>query len=269
MKKPLVRGHWIAASQFHDLTEAEVLREVSKRVAETKARAGAQRQSHPLVLFDLDSTLYEVGPRTHQILREWLDSSESAEFPRVREELRGLENQHVGYSLKDTFEALGLDLERADVSDGIASAKKFWLARFFSDDYLKYDHAYPGAAHFVREVHRLGAEIVYLTGRDEPGMGRGTRDALLRDGFPRGCERTHLLLKAAFGLPDLEHKQSACNYVREHGSLIASFENEPVNLVAIYEIFPEAMHVLVETVSSEHAALPVQGLYRIRGFQHL
>ena len=112
----------------------------------------------------------------------------------------------------------------------------------------------------------LGADVVYLTGRDEPGMGKGTRDRLLHDGFPWDVPRTHLLLKPNSNVPDLEHKLGAGEYIRKHGTLVASFENEPANLSALYGAVPEAMHVYVDTVSSDHQAVPRQGLYRISGF---
>jgi len=257
----LIRNDWKNASHFHNLTEAEVLREVSRRVSEARSH-----HKKPVVLLDLDSTLYEVGPRTHFILMEWLESGDASRFPRVRQELKRLENSHVGYSLKDTFGALGLSLSDTEVADAVASAKEFWQSRFFANEYLKHDKAYPGAAHFVREVHQLGAMIVYLTGRDAPGMGVGTIENLVRDEFPWNTGNTHLLLKPAYGLPDLEHKKGAAEFIRKHGELIASLENEPANLVALYEIFPDAMHVFVETVSSDHAAPPARGLYRIQGF---
>lgn len=264
---PKVRTDWVNSCNFHDLTETEVLQEVSRRVAHLKSVAGSVRQAHPLVLLDLDSTLYEVGPRTHQILREWLDFSESAEFPQVREVLARLEKMHIGYSLADTFTAIGLELRTPEVKQAERAAKKFWSERFFTNEYLKYDHAYPGAAEFAREVHGLGAEVVYLTGRDEPGMGIGTRANLVRDGFPWETERTHLLMKPRFEMDDLEYKQSAAHYIRNHGTLIASFENEPPNLVALYQLFPEAMHVFVDTVCSDRPAMPIRGAYRIKGFQ--
>jgi len=257
-----VRSDWKNASQFHDLTEREVLTEVSRRVSELRSRA-----KQPVVLLDLDSTLYEVGPRTHQILQEWLGSPDSQEFPRVKKELTRLEQEHVGYSLRDTFSALGVSAPEGELQQALLVIKKFWQERFFSNDYLKYDRAYPGAAEFVQEVHGMGAFVVYLTGRDEPGMGSGTRDMLKRDGFPWETERTHLLLKPAYGLSDLEHKVNAAVFIRKAGELVASFENEPANLVAIYEQFPDAMHVFVETVSSDHAAPAAAGLYRIRGFR--
>jgi hypothetical protein len=262
----MVRSQWIEACQFHDLKESEVLKEVARRVKDVKARAGTSKQAHPLVLLDLDSTLYEVGPRTHQILREWLTSSESAPFPHVRVELARLEAAHIGYSLKDTFAAIGLSLESEEITAAWESAKKFWSSRFFKSSYLKYDHPYPGAAEFTREVYDLGAEIVYLTGRDEPGMGDGTRENLIRDGFPWNQERTHLLMKPTFEMDDLIHKINAADYIRKHGTLIASFENEPPNVVGLSEIFPDAMHVFVDTVCSDRPAMPSNGLYRIKGF---
>jgi hypothetical protein len=263
----LIRSDWKNASHFHDLTNVEVLREVSRRVATARSQNRKSVARKPIVLLDLDSTLYEVGPRTHFILNEWRHSVAGGSFPRVCSELERLEQEHVGYSLKDTFAALGLPAEDPEVADALREAKDFWLKRFFTSEYLKHDRAYPGAASFVREVHELGALIVYLTGRDEPGMGEGTITNLIRDQFPWNTENTHLLLKPAFGLSDIEHKKNAAHYIRRHGELVASFENEPANLVAIYELFPEAMHVFVETVSSDHAAPSARGLYRIHGFE--
>lgn len=68
------------------------------------------------------------------------------------------------------------------------------------------------------------------------------------------------------GLPDTEHKSAAAERVRAAGTLVSSFENKPVNLVALRERFPDAMHVFVDTVSSDREAIPCEGLYRIRGY---
>ncbi len=263
----LIRQEWISACRFHDLTEAEVLREVGRRVSDLRSKAGSNRKAHPLVLLDLDSTLYEVGPRTFRIIQEWIADPRSQEFPKVRQTLSTLLMNQVGYSMKDIFLTLGMNYEAPENQPALTDIKKFWSDRFFANSYLQYDHAYPGAVHFARNLHELGAEIVYLTGRDEPGMGDGTRANLIRDGFPWDIERTHLLMKAAFHLPDLDHKKNAAHYIRDHGTLVASFENEPPNLIALYEIFPDAMHVFVDTVCSDHAAMPREGLYRIQGFE--
>jgi phosphoglycolate phosphatase-like HAD superfamily hydrolase len=256
----------MSACHFHDVDEAQVLAMVSKRVEELRGRAGAHQESHPLVLLDLDSTLYEVGPRTYQILKEWCETPESRKYEFVRDALGRAAPWHVGYSVRDTLLAVGLDLGHPEVEPALEVIKKFWAARFFTSQYLKYDHAYPGAAEFTRKLHAMGAEIVYLTGRDEPGMGDGTRACLIRDGFPWEVERTHLLMKEAAHLPDLDHKTNAAHYIRRNGTLVASFENEPPNLIALSDLFPDAMHVFLDTVCSDHPAHAREGLYRIKGF---
>jgi len=261
-----VREGWVEATQFHDLNEEDVLREVANRVSDVKSRATAEKHTHPLILLDLDSTLYEVGPRNHQILREWKETEGSRPFVSVLEKLSLLDHRiHNGYSMEDTFALVGLDLNDGEVKKACDSAKKFWFDRFFTSEYLKYDHVYLGSPEFAREVHRLGAEIVYLTGRDEPGMGDGTRNRLIQDGFPFNTERTHLILKKAFEIDDLDHKQEAARFIQNHGTLIASFENEPPNLVALYDIFPKAMHVFVDTVCSDRPAPAGRDMYRIKG----
>lgn len=246
------RKHWVSACQFHDLTEPEVLNEVSRRVSESE---------QPLVLLDLDSTLYEVAPRSYQILKEWAQSDESQLYPQVQSLIQKMTLDQMRYSMRETFSHLGLD-----DSEALASAQQFWMKTFFTNEYLKYDVPYAGASDFARSIHQLGAEIVYLTGRDEPNMGEGTRRNLIRDGFPWEVERTHLLMKPYFEMPDLEYKLSTASFIQQRGKLIASFENEPPNLAALYRIFPDAMHVFVDTVCSDHQASVCHGIYRIAGF---
>ena len=251
------RQDWISACEFHPLNEKEIFAEIDRRLSKHK---------NALVLLDLDSTLYEVGPRTYAILKEWQESSAAAAFPEVRTALDSLKHDHIGYSIRDTFKLLGIDVESPKHVEAFDSAKSFWGKRFFSNDYLKNDRPYPGAVEFAKQVYQAGATLIYLTGRDEPNMGLGTRQNLLRDGFPWEAERTHLLLKKSPSIDDLSHKRDAADYIRRHGTLIASFENEPKNLVALFEIFPDAMHIFVDTIFSDHAAAAGKGLYRIRGF---
>jgi hypothetical protein len=250
------REHWIEASEFLDLgSDGEVLSCVLSRVR-TEVR-------RPLVLLDLDSTLYEVQPRTHRIIHDWLASKASRTFTETRDALARVSEQHVGYSLKDTFQALQIDLGHSPHEDAWRELKRFWAPRFFHDDYLPHDRPYPGAAEFCRNLYAEGARILYLTGRDEPGMGRGTRRNLERDGFPLEAE---YYLKSARAVEDLEHKVRVAREVATRGGLTASFENEPKNVVAIQGLIPDAMHVFVHTFCSDHPARPGRGLYRIRGF---
>src|SRR4051794_7532561 len=86
---PFVAGrHWVSACEFHSMTDAEVLRKV---LQEIPGREGS------VVLLDLDSTLYEVAPRTYQILADWVSSSTSLEFPNVRAAFMNLTEERIGY----------------------------------------------------------------------------------------------------------------------------------------------------------------------------
>ncbi len=261
-KSHKTRRDWIDSCVFHPLTNSEVLGQVHAGIARERG-TGAQ----PVLLLDLDSTLYHVESRSHQILKEWLDDPESRKFGAIRERIAGLRPDQIGYSLLDTFGKLGLAVTDEGVEAVLHSTQKFWNRRFFTNEYLSYDHAYPGAPEFVQRAYELGAEIVYLTGRDEPGMGKGTLARLVGDQFPIDRPRTRLLLKKNFELDDLEHKSEAAEKIRSLGNLVASFENEPPNLIALSDLFPGAMHVFVDTVYSERPALPKAGLYRITGFR--
>lgn len=258
-KSHFSRKDWISACHFHPHSTQEVFDEITHRV---------KQSPKPLVLLDLDSTLYEVAPRTHQILKEWSQHHPKEDFSEIQQAIHTLEKHQIGFSIQDTLEALGI-AQNQHFQEALESARDFWAARFFRNSYLTYDHAYPGAAEFVQNLHRLGAEIVYLTGRDEPGMGEGTRANLLRDGFPWEVSRTRLLMKPNSGMKDLDYKLDAARSLLHQGDLITSFENEPPNLAALWEIFPEAMHVFVDTVCSTHPAPPRQGLYRIQSFKSI
>lgn len=121
-ESPKRKEEWLAESHFHDLNVAQVLAEVERRVKDS---------DQPLVLLDLDSTLYEVGPRTYQILKEWISGAGSRVNAAVIQALTRLEPKQVGYSLRDTFRTVGLNLEKPEIQHAWEEAKKFWV-RFSS-----------------------------------------------------------------------------------------------------------------------------------------
>jgi len=59
---------------------------------------------------------------------------------------------------------------------------------------------------------------------------------------------------------------AAADYIRRHGTLVASFENEPPNVVALSKVFPDAMHVFVDTVCSDLGAMPVKAFIEFGDF---
>lgn len=259
------RKEWISACQFHDHTDEQVLTLVRDKVslAIEAWRAGGEPA---VVLLDLDSTLYDTACRTKVIVLEWLKAHRNDIPKRVLEAMHPLEEGHVSYSLLDLFAALGLSTDDPEVALASEHLKGFWRPRFFSNAYLPHDRPYPGAAAFVSALHAMGTVLCYLTGRDAPGMETGTRANLSRDGFPIGDARTHLFMKPAREGDDYLYKVGVAETIRTYGNLVASFENEPRNLMGLKERFPGALHVFVETVCSDHPAPHGEGLYRLKGF---
>lgn len=249
-----IRKDWIKNSEFHPHSSKEVLQEVI-----TRTQAVLDAKKLPVLIFDLDSTLFHVSPRSFEILKSWIQSSSISILPNLTEE-------DMGYSIEDVWVKRGLSTETGDSFKYLKEAKEYWRRRFFSNEYIHHDVAHPGALRFVKRLHEMGAKIVYLTGRDVPLMAFGTIDHLRQQGFPIEVERTRLILKPKRHIDDLIFKAGVCVAASEWGEVVASFENEPKNLVAMQKALPKAMHIFYESVSSDHAAPAGQDIYKINSF---
>jgi predicted secreted acid phosphatase len=228
------------------------------RVLERVQRISA---GHPaVVIFDLDSTLFSTQERNHAILQEFGTHPETP--AELRSVLEGIEKHHMGWNIMDDLRERGVGHEPT-----LIRLRRFWLERFFTDDYLRHDEPLPGAAAYVRELHAAGGTICYLTGRDEPNMGRGTRDSLRAHGFPIDVERTELLLKPRFEDDDLAFKRDAIRRIGLAGEVIAAFENEPGNANMFAEAFPHADVIFLETVHSPDPPPLLARIKRLKDFR--
>ena len=258
-----IRSAWIQNTQFiHDSNE-EVLKKVTSRV-----QAVLEKKKLPIVVFDLDSTLFDVSKRSFEILKEWIQHPETSNFRETISVLEGFLASDLQYSLEELWEGKSIPLKQAPYDHHFKHAKQFWRKKFFSHDYLKHDEPTAGAVHFVNKLYEIGAKVVYLTGRDAPTMAFGTFDQLKKHQLPIEVSRSRLILKPKRHLDDVTFKSDAAKLIMEWGEVVASFENEPKNLVAMSKVFgPDTMNVFIETVSSDHPAPAGKGLYRIREFK--
>ncbi len=217
--------------------QTSLLGEVLEHIA-TRVEA-AERP--PLVVFDLDATLYDNRPRTLEILMEYREEIVETR-PDVADALASLTADRVDYLLSDTLRGCGLT--RADV---VAEATRYWRERFFTDGYLVHDAPIEGAVDYVRACHEAGAIVVYLTGRDLPGMFLGTVTSLRDSGFPIGVAGVELVLKPDASLPDEAFKRGALPSLDRLGDVLAFFDNEPANTNLAKAMYPDAVVVLLET----------------------
>ncbi|MDQ3031419.1 MAG: haloacid dehalogenase-like hydrolase [Myxococcota bacterium] len=224
--------------------QTNVLADALERVATWTHNEGSRS---PLVVFDLDATLYDNRPRTLEILMEYREEILDGQ-PDLADALATLTAERVEYLLSDTLRGCGVTS-----SNRIADITRYWHDRFFTDAYLQHDAPLDGASEYVRACHEAGGIIVYLTGRDIPGMFLGTVASLRDCGFPIGVAGTELVLKPDANLPDEAFKRGALPTLDRLGDLVAFFDNEPANCNLAKAMYPDCTVVLLETQKVPYA----------------
>ncbi len=213
----------------------------------------------PVVIFDLDGTLYDNRPRTIRIVHAFAAALPPA-HDREAAILRALGPGDLRYRLEDTLRPLG-------VSEAVIDqVKERWFRRFFTDTACADDVPLRGAAPFVQRCFRQGATVVYLTGRDIPGMLVGTVRTLRDDGFPIGQPRVELVLKPTFEEDDAGFKRRMLDPMSALGTVIATFENEPGNCNLFHHRWPDSHAVLIETQFAPGAPPLAPGCVRVPDF---
>lgn len=230
-----------------------LLDDLLARCHEVRAQAGA-----PVVVFDLDHTLFDNGPRTWQILLEF---AEVRGHSALRAALDGLPHTGLPYLLSETLARCGIE-DPALHDDAFA----FWRERFFTDEYQRFDLPLAGAVDFVARLYDQGATVVYLSGRDAPGMLVGCAASLRHHGFPIGLARTTLVLKHDFETPDLDFKREAVSFIGGLGVVVGTFDNEPGNCNLFHEVWPGARNVYVSTAHAPNPPRLIDGIATIADF---
>lgn len=224
----------------------------------SRTGAAASPLRPPVVVFDLDGTLFDNGPRTWQILVDFAESEGNAE---LRAALDALPRRNLPYLLQETLARVGFEDPPL-----VERAAAFWHRRFFTDDFQRFDEPLPGAVRYAKELFALGATLVYLSGRDAPNMLVGCAAALRQHGFPVGIPRTAIVLKHAFEDSDLEFKRDALDFMEHLGVVVGTFDNEPANCNLFAARWSEAKHFFVETAHAPNPPALHPNVGRVRDF---
>ncbi|RLB57325.1 MAG: haloacid dehalogenase-like hydrolase [Deltaproteobacteria bacterium] len=236
--------------------QVDVLEVILERIPMMREEGG-----QPVVVFDLDGTLYDSRPRTLAVLAEYADEVR-ADYPDVSECLDQLDIGRLHYLISNTLREVGLT--HVDVVRDITG---FWRERFYSDDYLRHDVPTDGAPEFVTACYESGAGVLYLGGRDIPSMLLGTVSSLRDHGFPIGVVGVQLVLKPDATLGDEAFKRSAIPTLGRIGETLAFFDNEPANCNIAHQHFPDAYVALLETQQVPGAPDPDETLHHIVDFR--
>jgi len=208
---------------------------------------GEKRDGRPVIVYDLDATLFDNRPRVIQILKDTLKLPEAqALVDSVRETISGITKDNLKYLLKETLNDHGV--MDPEVTSWFQDR---WFERFFTNEYVLFDEPLRGAVDFVQRLHDDGAMSIYLTGRDTPGMRKGTLQALANAGFPDpDGETCHLITKPTFEQPDPEFKYDAIEIIGGLGEVIGVFDNEPKPMNVLAGAFPDAEAFFLDTMHS-------------------
>ncbi|MCC7403914.1 MAG: HAD family hydrolase [Bdellovibrionales bacterium] len=227
----------------------EILQFIIKRCEHLK-----QNGRPPLLaVFDLDSTLFDVSPRTKAIFQSLASHPETKRrFPEESSVLSQLQPLPEDWGIKATLQRSQI---RATL-DFFEAVRLFWVENFFSDRYLHFDRLYDGALEFVQQLSEAGATIKYLTGRDHERMGAGTLAAIKASQLPLANESTHLILKPHRNLDDARYKTDNLKALSDRYPEIWFFENEPTIIKLVRVELPNVKVIFVDTVHSGQNEAP-------------
>jgi hypothetical protein len=228
----------------------------------TAIKTASKAGRSTLAIFDLDGTLFDNRTRTIFILRE-ISEQFDGKVPRLAAAFETFQDLSiVDYSLDVTLARMGVtgNAEKAFI-------RQEWAKRFFSDGYQKFDMPIVGAKSYVCRVHRAGATVIYLTGRDVGRMLVGTTEVLRLYGFPVGIEGTMTIVKKEFEQDDELFKKEVSDYIDRLGEVVAVFENEPANSNILQARFPGAASFFVLTQHRPGAPALNRGITRIKDFR--
>lgn len=228
-----------------------------------KIQTFANHGQKSLVVFDLDSTLFDVSPRLERILLDFAAMPiNQRRFPEQVALLKNISTMRSDWGIAGALTRAGLDGHHPDFQNAI---KAYWQKNFFSNHYLQFDSVYEGAVEFVQAVQKAGADIAYLTGRDVERMGIGSEEVLRDWNFPLD-ETAKLVLKPHRSMDDAEFKTAWFeDAAKQNYQKIYFFENEPVNL---HHMIGRGTDVEIIFFESTHAgkAEPPANIPRIMNF---
>lgn len=189
------------------------------------------------VALDLDGTLFDNRPRTLTILRGYGLSMRQA-APTLLAAIHGLTLDDLHYSPTHAIEALGPQL-----AVHAPDFMKFWRDRFFTNAFQALDAVEAGAVEFALALCDAGLGVVYLTGRDRPGMMAGVMQSLDSHGFPLATAQTQVVLKPDFLTPDVQFKRNAIAELKRNGPVVGLFDNEPGIVNMAIDTVPDIVSV--------------------------
>jgi hypothetical protein len=231
-----------------------------------EVRASHAAGEKPVVVFDLDGTLFSSVERNLVVLEDFLDM-QPLEIQRAYHE--SADNRLVRKYMSQTHEPLTVEgILKAAIGPDLAQGflldyfKRYWVENYISSRHIHVDQPLAQSAEYVKKVSEAGALIVFLTARTADRMLEGTLRQLASAGFDLTPEKGRLLIKPNGSISSVDFKLSAQAELKGLGKVLALFDNEPENLRGFDLQFPDAKLFYLETGhTSPDASIPARSLW--------
>ncbi len=191
------------------------------------------------VALDMDGTLFDNRPRTLAILHSFAMSHREV-LPELLTRVQQLKLDDLHYAPSQAIDALGV--ARPELG---AQFTAYWRDRFFTNSFQPLDHVEPGAVELAHRLVDAGLGVVYLTGRDRPGMMHGVLQSLDAHGFPLMTPQSQVVLKPDFHHDDIAFKREALAELAKNGPVVGLIDNEPGIVNMALEVLPETLCVRI------------------------
>lgn len=197
----------------------------------------------------------DTAPRNRGILQ-----ASTRVFPQVEPVIATMTDSDLGWGAAATA------ADRAALNRPEAERlREFWATRFFSNEWLACDRPYPRAPGFLHWLAGLGITLVYLTGRDEPNMSEGTLSSFRAHRLPEGAG-TRFLFKPHAAQDDIEFKREAVTRIARMGRVVLAVDNEPGNANTLRAAFPDAVVLLMDTITAPDPEPLAAGIHVFREY---
>lgn len=259
----LAGSQWVQASTFEPLSAEELFSAIFKRIEQVKAQG---RQ--PVVMVDLDETLYDFRPRNRAVYLTWAEeNAKNVHFARVLSSSPLLLSQRSPFDMAKILDSSGVSYDQEEIEALIS----YWQTYSQSNNWVHLDQPFPHSVEMLNALYSAGTKIIYMTSRFE-NMREGTEGNLVRDGFPLKEQGCPLIMRVSPRSQQVawQLKVNALQRVMLEDpqvELVATIDNEPGTAVALRAQFSRAYHVFMHSWFGERSAEVVhEGLFYILGF---
>ncbi|MFO0727669.1 MAG: hypothetical protein U1E65_28075 [Myxococcota bacterium] len=157
---------------------------LEKTLAEIRFLRRHHPEMRPVVVFDLDNTVFETRARTLLALHAYDEARGTHYFDHIKTIAQVGKNG-----------AHSAELAKTVPPELFADVQQFWLDWFWKGENFQHDALFPKVAALAREAKRAGAEVIYLTGR----VDRLNTLAELEAGKLPFADEAHLVTKGKVG----------------------------------------------------------------------